>query len=298
VTREVVVGVATEVRQGDSHPVEERVEVPFAEGVEVEVGLREGVKWWDTLGKVVGEGVCVDSAVTLPPPHPVGVACGVVGGDKLPKGAVGDTLGLALALSQKVGLPVSLTGLIDMQAVGMPDGVGDGVRDTRATDPLAEKDSQDVPVGEGVVELELAPLPEPLGESLGSGEVEGLPVTEAVPPPPAGGGSEGVPPSGVGEAQGKGVPDPSNPEGLPVEDSLRVADPVPVLTPDTRAEREGVNEETRERVGKREGVRNPDTPGDRVPDPVGVGEMEEGALKVEDTVPTAQGVEISEGLEL
>ncbi len=43
-TREVVVGVATEVRQGDSHPVEERVEVPFAEGVEVEVGLREGVK--------------------------------------------------------------------------------------------------------------------------------------------------------------------------------------------------------------------------------------------------------------
>ncbi len=222
----------------------------------------------------------------------------MVGGDKLPKGAVGDTLGLALALSQKVGLPVSLTGLIDMQAVGMPDGVGDGVRDTRATDPLAEKDSQDVPVGEGVVELELAPLPEPLGESLGSGEVEGLPVTEAVPPPPAGGGSEGVPPSGVGEAQGKGVPDPSNPEGLPVEDSLRVADPVPVLTPDTRAEREGVNEETRERVGKREGVRNPDTPGDRVPDPVGVGEMEEGALKVEDTVPTAQGVEISEGLEL
>ena len=221
----------------------------------------------------------------------------MVSEDKLPRGAVEDALGLAMALKQKEGLSVSLTGLLDQQAVAVSDEVGDGVRDTRATDPLADNDSEDVPVGEGVVELELAPLPEPLGESLGSGEVEGLPVTEGVPPPPAGGSSEGVPPpSGVGEAQGEGVPDPSNPEGVPVEDLLRVADPVPVLAPDTRAERVGVNEETRERIDKGEGVGNPDTPGDRVPDPVGVGEMEEGALKVKDTVPTAQGVEVSEGL--
>jgi hypothetical protein len=226
----------------------------------------------------------------------VRVASRVVSRDKLSR-AVADALGLALELSQKEGLPVSLTGLLDTQAVGVSDGVEDGVRDTRATDPLAVKDSEDVPVGEGVVDPELPPLSEPLGESLGNGEVEGLPVTEGVPPPPTPRGrSDGVPPSGVWEAQGEGVPDPSRPEGLQVEDSLSVEDPVPVLAPETRVEREGVREEARERVDLREGVGSPDTSGGRDPDPVGVGEMEEEPLIEEDFVPISQGVEVSEGL--